>query len=351
MDSRKCAATVHGLRPVSTVMPPSTACAGMPRNAATASRVRSRRPERSTASSVATRDRGEHERQHPVGELDRPVLRVLRGRDERVGRAGGPGRAAEPGAGQPDDAAGDDDAGVGDHRRDRQPADQHVGGTGQLHRLSVGGPIPDGAGPLTIRSRRTTGPAGPPYRDPVRVARPPSSPPAPIDGLQPAGAGRRGPGLRPGCGWDQAAERAAGAAADGRRGRAAAAVAAGAAAAVRPAGRPARGRRRGRDPGLRGRLGAAVPVLGVVGRAAAAARPAVRQRRHRGGQVARQRPSRRHPAGAASSTGGAAAMTGAGLARPLCRRWRPTSTGSALAPRWSPSRRRGWRTGRRRSRT
>jgi hypothetical protein len=54
MDSRKCAATVHGFSPVSTVMPPSTACAGMPTNAATANGVRSRRSERSTASSVAS---------------------------------------------------------------------------------------------------------------------------------------------------------------------------------------------------------------------------------------------------------------------------------------------------------
>ena len=46
IDSRKCAPTSHGLRPVSTVMPPSSACAGMPRKLATASGRRSRRAER-----------------------------------------------------------------------------------------------------------------------------------------------------------------------------------------------------------------------------------------------------------------------------------------------------------------
>ena len=54
IESRKWAATVHGLSPVSTVTPPSTAWAGMPRKAATASGTSDRRPCRSTATRVAS---------------------------------------------------------------------------------------------------------------------------------------------------------------------------------------------------------------------------------------------------------------------------------------------------------
>ncbi len=53
-DSRKCAATVQGFSPVSTVMPPSAACTGMPRKPRTASRRRSRRGDRHTTTTVAT---------------------------------------------------------------------------------------------------------------------------------------------------------------------------------------------------------------------------------------------------------------------------------------------------------
>ena len=56
IEARKCSPTTHGLRLVSTVMPPITAWAGMPRKTATAS---ARSPGRrgrcsSTASTVAS---------------------------------------------------------------------------------------------------------------------------------------------------------------------------------------------------------------------------------------------------------------------------------------------------------
>ena len=266
MDSRKCAATVHGLRPVSTVMPPSTACAGMPTNAATASRSAAAGAARPAAWPATA---AEHEGQHPVGELDHAVLRVLGGRRERVGRAVRPGRAAEPGAGQPDHAAGDDDAGVGDHRRDRQPADQHVGGAGQLHRLSVGGAGPGRRArphdPVTTR----TGP-GRPTVSPVPVPRPPRRRPS-TPRRAPAAAGpfrgdrplRRRPAAGLGCG--RVRPPPAGRRWRRRRRPARPRTAGGVLLLppwrrapllpVRPAGRLARGRRGGRDPGLRGRLG------------------------------------------------------------------------------------------------
>ena len=52
IESRKCSETNHGLRWVSTVMPPSTACAGMPSSASVASR-RSRRSARATRNVAA----------------------------------------------------------------------------------------------------------------------------------------------------------------------------------------------------------------------------------------------------------------------------------------------------------
>ena len=72
IDSRKCSATSHGLRSVSTVMPPSTACAGMP------SERQRRQPalaslRASATSQVATAIDDEDEGQLPVGELDDAV--------------------------------------------------------------------------------------------------------------------------------------------------------------------------------------------------------------------------------------------------------------------------------------
>ena len=73
IDSRKCAATVHGLSPVSTVTPPSSAWAGMPSRLSTASRRRSRRTEAKTATTVATATTTSAKVSMPVAELDQPV--------------------------------------------------------------------------------------------------------------------------------------------------------------------------------------------------------------------------------------------------------------------------------------
>ena len=57
METRKCAATVHGFSPVSTVIPPTTPWAGMPRKATMASVRSDRRRCSSTAISVASATR------------------------------------------------------------------------------------------------------------------------------------------------------------------------------------------------------------------------------------------------------------------------------------------------------
>ena len=53
-ETSRCSETIHGLRSVSTVMPPSTACAGIPSAISTASTRRSRRPERQATTRVTT---------------------------------------------------------------------------------------------------------------------------------------------------------------------------------------------------------------------------------------------------------------------------------------------------------
>ena len=53
-ETSRWSETTHGLRSVSTVIPPITAWAGMPRPMTRAIRIRSRRPLRHAATNVAT---------------------------------------------------------------------------------------------------------------------------------------------------------------------------------------------------------------------------------------------------------------------------------------------------------
>ena len=126
---RKCSPTTHGLRSVSTVMPPSTACAGMPSSTADGQRQQPA-PARAGAASAAS-THGQRDQRRPtkvssaVAELDDPVDAHRGGRDVGLVGAAGPGRAAEAGAGQPDGAAGDHDHDVGD---DEASARRRAGG-------------------------------------------------------------------------------------------------------------------------------------------------------------------------------------------------------------------------------
>ena len=118
MESRKCDMTVHGLSPVRTVMPPSTACAGMPARTPTATRWRRRRCGqwvRTTQSETSART-PTTTGQRPVPELDEVVVRALRRahRREGAGLALGPGAAPEAAAGEAHDAPGDHDADLAD---------------------------------------------------------------------------------------------------------------------------------------------------------------------------------------------------------------------------------------------
>ena len=122
--------TTHGLRSVSTVIPPSTAWAGMPSASTTDE------PQQVAAADVRQRghegghrDRDQHEGQRPVAELDRRVHVERAVRRERPVGAPRPGRAAEPGAGQPDGAAGDDQHDVGDQGGPAERAQPAVGPT------------------------------------------------------------------------------------------------------------------------------------------------------------------------------------------------------------------------------
>ena len=88
--------------------PPISACAGIP----TASTVASAEGSAGAAvahraTQVRDRDRGQHEGQHPVAELDRAVQTELAVRHERLVGARGQVGQPEPGAGQPHGAAGD----------------------------------------------------------------------------------------------------------------------------------------------------------------------------------------------------------------------------------------------------
>ena len=131
VDSRKCAATMYGLRPVSTTMPPSTALPMTTQNCAQPSRVRL-----APAGLLGARGddrpadgRAQHVGQHAVAELDGAVDAHRAGRGQAVAGARGPGRAAQAGAGQPDRAAGDHD----DHRHHqggREPPGGPSGGRG-----------------------------------------------------------------------------------------------------------------------------------------------------------------------------------------------------------------------------
>ena len=123
IDSRKCRATSHGLRSVSTVMPPSTACAGMPseRSAAPAGASPALAPGRDQRERAATAPT--HEGQLAVGELDDPVDRVLPGRasSEAVvhdGQVGQPSPESVSRTAPPVTTMSD----VGDDRGERQPA-------------------------------------------------------------------------------------------------------------------------------------------------------------------------------------------------------------------------------------
>ena len=126
IDSRKWAITVTGFRPVSTVTPPSSACATMPRNSTSAGRSRSRRPARQAVTRAAATAAEQREGEHPVAELDHAVGAHLAGGDEAVVGAAGERRAAEPGGGQPDRAAGHDDRGVHDQGAEERAAQRRL---------------------------------------------------------------------------------------------------------------------------------------------------------------------------------------------------------------------------------
>ena len=124
IESRKWAPTSHGLRPVSTVLPPSSACAGMPRE------HRRREPGDAgpawalpqRADEAEDGDQSDNAREQAVAVLDDTVDAHLGRSNEGVFGAARPGRAAEARRGEAHGAAGDDDADIGHDRPEREPA-------------------------------------------------------------------------------------------------------------------------------------------------------------------------------------------------------------------------------------